>query len=48
MVARNLYTEPGITPPELVGRDRACFDFVMKELEHRGVIFRHQVEEMEG
>jgi len=48
MVARNLYTEPGISPPELVGRDRACFDFVMKELEERGVCFRHEMEEMEG
>ncbi len=48
MVARNLYTEPGISPPELVGRDKACFDFVMKELEDRDVRFRHEIEEMEG
>jgi hypothetical protein len=47
VVARNLYTEPGISPPELVGRDQACFDFVLKELEDRGVRFRHEIEEME-
>jgi saccharopine dehydrogenase-like NADP-dependent oxidoreductase len=44
MVARGLYTEPGITPLELVGRDAARFDFLMKELEARNVRFHHQVE----
>lgn len=48
MVARNLYTEPGISPPEFVGRDKACFEFVMNELETRKVVFRHEVEELEG
>lgn len=48
LVARKLYTEPGITPPELVGRDAAAFDFVMKELEARGVTFRRHVEEPQG
>jgi lysine 6-dehydrogenase len=48
LVARKLYTEPGITPLELVGRDAPSFDFVMKELDARGVVFRHQVEEIEG
>jgi len=44
MVARGLYKEPGITPLELVGRDAACFDFLMKELEARNVRFHQQVE----
>jgi lysine 6-dehydrogenase len=48
LVARKLYTEPGITPLELVGRDPACFDFVMKELEDRGVVFRREVEDLQG
>jgi saccharopine dehydrogenase-like NADP-dependent oxidoreductase len=48
LLARNLYTEPGITPPELVGRDPACFEFVMKELEARGVRFQHTIEERIG
>jgi saccharopine dehydrogenase-like NADP-dependent oxidoreductase len=46
MLARGLYKEPGITPPELVGADSACFDFVMKELESRGIRFQHRIEEL--
>ena len=48
LVARNLYAEPGISPPELVGQYRACFEFVMKELDSRGVRFRHELKELEG
>ncbi|MFH1764685.1 MAG: saccharopine dehydrogenase C-terminal domain-containing protein [Gemmatimonadota bacterium] len=48
MLARNLYVEPGITPPELVGRDPACFEFVMKELDARGIRFQHKIEETTG
>jgi saccharopine dehydrogenase-like NADP-dependent oxidoreductase len=46
LLARGLYTEPGITPLDLVGRDPACFEFVMDELKARGVHFRHRVEEL--
>jgi saccharopine dehydrogenase-like NADP-dependent oxidoreductase len=48
MVAQGLYTEPGITPPEFIGRDPACFDFVMNELDERGVHFHHEIEELAG
>ena len=46
LVARNLYTRPGISPPEFVGRDKTCFDFVFGELEARDVRLRHEVEEV--
>jgi saccharopine dehydrogenase-like NADP-dependent oxidoreductase len=46
MLAKGLYKEPGITPPELVGANSACFDFVLKELDARGVRFHHEVEEL--
>jgi saccharopine dehydrogenase-like NADP-dependent oxidoreductase len=46
LLTRGLYREPGITPPELVGRDQACFQFVMKELDDRGIHFHHRVEEI--
>jgi saccharopine dehydrogenase-like NADP-dependent oxidoreductase len=46
LLARGLYSEPGITPLELVGRDPACFDFIMTELGVRGVEFRRTVEEV--
>ncbi|HEX6940643.1 MAG TPA: saccharopine dehydrogenase C-terminal domain-containing protein [Longimicrobiales bacterium] len=45
MLARGLYREPGISPPEYVGRDAACFEFVMRELAARGVVFHERVEE---
>jgi len=38
-VARGLWTEPGVWPPELLGRDAAFYEFVMAELSQRGVIF---------
>lgn len=46
MLAKGLYTEPGITPPELVGRDQACFDFVMNELADRNILFQHTKEDL--
>jgi saccharopine dehydrogenase-like NADP-dependent oxidoreductase len=46
LLANGLYQEPGVTPPELVGAEPACFDFVMKELESRGVRFQHTIEEL--
>lgn len=44
LVARGMFREPGVLPPEIVGRDEACFDFIMSELAARGVVFRHEVE----
>jgi saccharopine dehydrogenase-like NADP-dependent oxidoreductase len=47
-LARNLYGEPGISPPERVGRNPACFAFVLAQLEDRGVRFQHVEQELEG
>ncbi len=44
LLARGLWTEPGITPPELLGRSRTCFDFIMRELAVRNVVFRQSME----
>jgi len=44
LVVRGMFREPGVHPPEIVGRDKACFDFIMRELATRGVVFRHEVE----
>lgn len=40
LVAAGTYRHPGISPPELVGRHRPCFDAVMADLEARGVVFQ--------
>lgn len=46
MLAAGLYDRKGISPPEIVGRDEACVEFMLKGLEQRGVVYRHSVEEM--
>jgi lysine 6-dehydrogenase len=44
LVARGLYTRKGISPPELIGREPGCYEFVMAELAARGIVF-HEVAE---
>lgn len=44
LLAAGLWTQPGVTPPELVGREPAAFDFVMRHLADRGIVFRETVE----
>lgn len=44
LLATGLYGEPGITPPEYLGRHPACVEFVLQRLAERGV---HYVESLE-
>ncbi len=37
LVAKNLFTEKGVFPPELVGKHKNCFDFVLNYLKERNV-----------
>lgn len=37
LLAQGLFTEKGVFPPELVGRHKACFDFVVNYLAERGI-----------
>jgi len=46
MLAAGLYDRKGISPPEFIGRDEACVDFMLKGLEERGVVYRQSVEEI--
>ena len=41
LVGKNLFSEKGVFPPELVGKDKKCFDFVMQYLEDRNVILKN-------
>jgi lysine 6-dehydrogenase len=43
LVAAGLWTRPGVTPPELVGREPAAVDFILKHLAERGIVFRETV-----
>ena len=37
LLAKKLFKEEGIFPPELIGKNKKCFDFVMQYLEERNV-----------
>lgn len=37
LIAKNLFIEKGVFPPELVGKHKACFDFVMRYLKERNI-----------
>ena len=37
LIAENMVTGKGVFPPELIGRDKPCFDFVLNYLADRGV-----------
>ncbi|HVN74959.1 MAG TPA: saccharopine dehydrogenase C-terminal domain-containing protein [Thermoanaerobaculaceae bacterium] len=40
LVASGLWGRKGVSPPEFLGRDRRCYDFVVADLAKRGVVFR--------
>ena len=40
LVLSGRYTHPGISPPEYVGKDAACFDFILDYLRQRGIDYR--------
>lgn len=43
MVAAGLYGRVGISPPEFIGRERECYDFMMRQLGERGIVFEERV-----
>ncbi len=46
MLAAGLYDQKGISPPEFVGRDEACVDFMLNGLEERDVVYKLRIEEL--
>lgn len=42
MMAAGLFHEKGVFPPELVGKHKACFDFIVDYLVARGVIWKKE------
>ncbi len=47
VVASGLWTEPGVAPPEIVGRREDCFVAARQHLEDRGVRIFHHLEELD-
>jgi saccharopine dehydrogenase-like NADP-dependent oxidoreductase len=46
LLASGLWTEPGLTPPEIIGRDETCFQAVLDHLAERKVHMFHRVDEI--
>lgn len=46
VVARGLWSEPGVAAPETVGADQDCYEAVIGHLEDRNVHIFHRVEEL--
>jgi saccharopine dehydrogenase-like NADP-dependent oxidoreductase len=44
MIARGLFADKGVFPPELVGLKKPCVDFLLAELRARGVIYKETIE----
>jgi len=40
LLAKNMFTAKGVFPPELVGKDEACFNFILDYLKERNIHYR--------
>ena len=40
MMMAGLFTEKGVFPPELIGKDEACFRFILDYLQQRNIIYQ--------
>jgi saccharopine dehydrogenase-like NADP-dependent oxidoreductase len=43
LVAQGLWKRKGVSPPEFIGREPRCYDFIMDELAKRGVMFQETI-----
>jgi hypothetical protein len=41
LIAEGLYKQPGIIPPEKIGREHRCVEFMLKNLAERKVFYNH-------
>lgn len=44
MLAEKRYDMPGISPPEFIGKDHACVEFILRGLADRNVIYKRHIE----
>lgn len=43
MLVNKLFTATGVFPPELVGKDEACFNFILSYLKERNIVYTKSV-----
>jgi lysine 6-dehydrogenase len=48
MLAAGLFSKPGVIPPERLGQDAACTEFILAGLLERGIVYRKSVEPLES
>ena len=46
MITSGLYTRKGISPPEYIGFEPSCVDFMLKDLAKRDVIYHEKTENL--
>lgn len=46
LIANGIYTIPGISVPEFLGRQPECVSFILKGLEERGIVYRETIVEL--
>jgi saccharopine dehydrogenase-like NADP-dependent oxidoreductase len=44
LITNGLYTRKGISPPEYIGFEPSCVDFMLKDLAKRGVVYSEKIE----
>lgn len=47
LLAKGLYDSKGISPPEYVGRNPECVDFMLQGLKERGIYYKEKVEKID-
>ena len=48
LIIEKLFNEKGVFPPELVGKHKVCFNFVMNHLKERNVIYKKETTITDG
>ena len=43
LIINNIFSEKGVFPPELIGKHKPCFDFILQYLEQRNVVYKKTV-----
>lgn len=44
LLAKGLYQRPGVSPPEYLGKETECVDFIFNELKQRGIFYRKTIQ----
>jgi lysine 6-dehydrogenase len=47
LIAKRMFDQKGICPPEFVGKQPECVNFILKNLEERRIVYHQQIEMLE-